>query len=472
MELRPYQIEHLAKYMALKRIGNLSDPGTGKTPPTCVFMGWLWREKGVRTIWTMPKSLMKKNRTELLHWAQFAEEDVVIIDGTPAKRLKQMQSDAKVFIMTFTGFADNCAKLVELHPDIDCFIGDEWHLGFKSDDSKRTQMLYNFMERTTWMVAMTGTLIDGRLDSAYPFIQLVEPKAYPGGYYSFRAHHGIENDFGQIVAWRDADEVAKILERHTVRVSFEQAYGPEAKIIEHELCEMDPKQFEAYQEFEETALLELENDWLSGEMPGVAQIRCRQLMEHPQEFGPPLDKIKYTGKEERLMVHLQSRTGPLIIFGAFQRQHERVHEICKSLKIRSAIINGSVSSKRRFEIDEQFRNGDLDVVIASAATAGVGFNWGHVDHILFLSLDPMDSNFVQGYRRAIRGQRERPLLITVFKYLNSRVEDRIFQIVDEKSHLAHQVDATRERLRLKPKKSREAVAPTTFNMSDYISGNQ
>lgn len=475
MELRDYQVADLVYYMMNPRCGNFSDPGTGKTPPTCVYMSWLWTEKMVRTIWAMPKTLMKKNREELLLWSEFEPDDVVIVDGTPKQREKQMATDAKVFICSYTCFASNWPRMVEHHPDIDALVGDEWHLGFKSDSSQRSQSMYEFMNRSTFLVAMTGTIVDGRLDTAYPFINVAAPGTY-SNWFSFKMAHAIENDYGQVVAWRNHHRIGEVFRKTAIRHSFEEVYGPEAKVIVPEFCEMAPKQREAYDEFEEFALLELEDEFLSGEQPGVNQIRCRQLMEHPQEFGPPLDKIKQTGKEERLEVHLEDhlRTGkPLVIFAAFRPQHDRLRKQCEKYGFRVGVINGGVSSKKRFEIDEQFRRGELDIVIASAATAGVGFNWGHVDHMIFMSIDPMDSNFVQAYRRAIRGQRETPLRITMPRYENSRVEDRIFELVEEKSALAHAVDDTKERIRFeRPKqKAKKSPPPDGFTMADLISRN-
>lgn len=383
--------------------------------------------------------------------------------------------DAKVFIMGFDCFARNWRELVSNHPDIDCLVGDEWHMGFKSDDSQRTQSLYEFMDRTTYLVAMTGTIIDGRLDTAYPLIRLCAPGNY-NSIFGFRLAHAVENAYGQIVAWRGGDRIGKIFRKIAIRHTFEEAYGPEAKVIVHELCEMDPKQREAYQEFEETALLELEDSWLDGTLPGVNLIRCRQLMEHPQTFGEPLDKIKTTGKEERLMVHLEDhkRSGkPLIIFGAFTEQHNRVAEICRKMGFKTEIINGQTSGAKRSRIDEDFQAGEIDVVVASPATAGVGFNWGHVDHIIFMSLDYMDSSFVQAYRRAIRGKRDIPVLITVMEYENS-MDQKVFQIVEKKSALANSVDDTKERIKLRPSKAEKKSKPKTQlftkpRMSDLIS---
>ena len=259
-----------------------------------------------------------------------------------------------------------------------------------------------------------------------------------------------------MVAWKNPQKVAEFFRTYGVRHSFKSVYGEEAKVIVNEQCQMDPKQRKAYDEFEETALLELEDSWLDGSLPGVNLIRCRQLMEHPQTFGAPLDTITETGKEARLKVHLEDAKlsgKPMIIFAALKPQHDRLVALCKSMGFRVGLINGDVSTKRRFEIDADFKAGYLDIVIGSPATMAVGYNWGHVDTVIFMSLDYMDSSFIQGYRRAIRGKRTTPCLIYVLEYENS-VDQKIFAIVQKKSALAHAVDDTQERIQLNPEKAR------------------
>jgi len=88
-ELRPAQVAHLAFYLRTPRCLDLSDPGTGKTPPACVYMYFHWKELRNRSVWTMPKSLLKKNLDELLLFSDFTPEDVIIVDGTPKKRTQQ-----------------------------------------------------------------------------------------------------------------------------------------------------------------------------------------------------------------------------------------------------------------------------------------------------------------------------------------------------------------------------------------------
>lgn len=165
-ELRDYQVADLAFYMATPKCGNFSDPGTGKTPSVCVYIWWLWHERKIRSIWTMPKSLLAKNKQELIDFTDLKDEDVIIIDGHAGLRDKLIRKDGKVFLMGFSNFATNWRQYVGIHPDIKALFGDEWHLGFSTDAAQRTQSLYEFMDRTEILVAMTGTIINGRLDSA------------------------------------------------------------------------------------------------------------------------------------------------------------------------------------------------------------------------------------------------------------------------------------------------------------------
>jgi len=55
---------------------------------------------------------------------------------------------------------------------------------------------------------------------------------------------------------------------------------------------------------------------------------------------------------------------------------------------------------------------------------------------------------VQGYRRAVRGKRETPLLIYLMDYENS-MDQRMFEIIDTKSKLANDVDPSKVRLDLR-----------------------
>lgn len=465
LELRKEQIETLGLAMKHKAFMDRSDPGTGKTPPFCVWVWWQWYENKNRTIWIMPKSIMKKNLDELLLWSEFKKEDVVIVDGTPKKCQKLIESDAKVFIMGSARFVSSWRTIRKVHPDAKCIGVDEWHLSFKGPESKRTGELFQAMDKDfEWLYGMTGTLIAGGLDSAYSAVQLMyQGKAYFGLRDFYNQHAIMDPIYEKPMAWRNHEKLTKLIETFSVRRTFEEVYGKENKVIIREKCEMSPKQREAYDRFEREATLELEDQFLDGAVPGVATIRCRQIMAHPERLRLPaevyepgqskptiilkeynLTNGEPTGKDEQLTLHLEEHKAngkPLLIFATLVPEQERIRDLCASMGLSVALINGSVSATRRGEIDEGFREGRIQVVVGSPATATVGFNWSHLDHIIFVSMDYQDDNFLQAYRRAMRGVRKTALRITILEYRRS-IDQIIFMIVREKSKDANKVDNT------------------------------
>jgi SNF2 family DNA or RNA helicase len=94
-------------------------------------------------------------------------------------------------------------------------------------------------------------------------------------------------------------------------------------------------------------------------------------------------------------------------------------------------MNGETTDKNRARIDSEFREGKIDIVIGSPEVMSVGFNWQHVDTVIFVSLDYKDSNFKQAMQRADRGTRSYPLKV-IRLYYDCAVEHRLWQIIKRK----------------------------------------
>lgn len=450
------QIEDLTFYIQQKKWMNLSDPGTQKTGSVCLWFQYLWEQHNSKSIWSMPKGLLFKNKIELLEFTNFSWNEVIIVDGTPAERAAQMATpEGKVFLMGYTRFALDWRNLKEIHPEVNAHVVDEFHMGFKTAKSKRAQELFRAHRRLDYFGIMTGTLIDGRLDHAYPAIKVIEPRYYADHDDFLNRHAEMDLD-DNVIGWHDYERLGRILNNHSIRRTFEEVHGKVEKKIQVQLCEMHPRQQDAYDEFEEDALLELDSfidtlnsDVLEAEQPGVKTIRCRQILAHPETFDI-LKKGQMTGKDEALEIHCTDhlrKKEPLIIFATLKPEQRRIAALASDLGLRVGLINSDVSPKKRGEIDLAFRNGELDVVVASPATTSVGYNWGHVDHVIFASVDYSDSNFSQGFKRAIRGARETPLRITVLTY-GTRVCHRMIEVLEYKSMLKHKVDPSYEILEI------------------------
>lgn len=448
LKLRDYQIDDLANLMVNDRWALLHSPGTGKTPPVCVYLYWLWVEKQCRSVWVMPKSLLGKNKQELLDWTDFESSEIIIVDGTPKQRQTQMESGAKVFLFGFDMWKKSWRDMLKRYPDIDCQVVDEFHMGYSTHSSQRTQELYKAARRIRRFVPMTGSAIRGRLNSVYPMIHIIEPRYY-GSHTAFMNEHAVCDYYGTVLSWTGHEKISNILKNHGNRRSFQEVYGAEQKVILIEDIVMSPKHREAYDKWHDEAMLVLENelsDVIVGVNEAVSLMRARQILAHPGEWG--LVNGPST-KDERLQVHLSDHAmsgEPLVIYSVFQNEQERIRELVEKSGMTVGLINANTSTKERVRIDECFRKGTLQVIVASPATAAVGFNWGHCDHCIFTTVDYQDDNFFQAYRRFIRGKRSSPLLITILRYTNS-VENQILKVIERKSLDAHKVDPTQELIR-------------------------
>lgn len=567
ISLREEQIARLGQYIGSKRFLDLSDPGTGKTPPVCTYIWYQWKELQRTTLWTQPKSLLGKNRRELLRWTEFEPDDVVILrrdweplpaggtnlptmevvkqeqftdevvivkpNGAPCAKgdivpfeiveewnrflpepvafefnwiweitdargtdiepgtcfrsvdLKAVQAalaeakkpklkvrrtyltrdkvttvidaiaaaainGAKALLCSFHFHREHWQRLLLNFPNMGLLAIDELHMGYGGIDSQTTQAMYGTMSRVECFIGMTGTLLNGKLDSVYPAISVIEPRYYPSGYSDFWGHHvKYEDDYGRVLEWKNVERVGQILLNHGVRRTFEEVYGKEDVVFLPADVDMNPLMREAYDEFHEAALLELSDGrFLDGSLPGVATIRARQIAAHPETFG--LCRGEMTGKDEWLEIQVTDaimRGENLLIFSVFVPEQERIVRLLEKMGRRVGLMNASTSGPKREKIDMAFTSGQLDDVVGSPQTMAVGWNWEHVDHVIPVSYNYQDVDWLQSYRRASRGTRKKTLRVTFPRYWNS-VDFRVLEVIREKSILANKVDPTRPVLQL------------------------
>lgn len=432
-QLRPYQLQHLAYHLSADRTINTSAPSTGKTPTVCVYMKLKWENEGKKSVFVMPTSLFGKNKQEVMDWTDWDENEVEILDdGLNERKVIYERDEVKCFIMSFDCFAKEWNLLPK---DVDCVIIDEFHLGYSTHDSKRTKAYYCSSRRFKHYIIMTGTIVNGRYSSAYPAIAIIEPRYYLN-YDNFLRYHGIfDEKYGGVVGWRNPEKLKAILQRHSCGISVKEAYKDRKEdIIIYEKCRLNPKQLRAYKEMEEYAMAELEDGYIDARSGGggVKQMRCRQILCCPEALDINVD---WNGRDESLSIHLQDCVDykkQILIYSVFEAEQNRIVNLCKKKGLRVGLINGTVSAKERSRLDVDFREGRIDVMVGSPATCSIGFNWEHVDKIIFTSCDYQDGTFEQSIARGNRGTRKECLRVYILDY-GTRVEKRIMQIIKRKS---------------------------------------
>lgn len=458
-DLRQDQIEDLAVLLKNPRHIHGGEPGTGKTPTICTLQAIRWMRQQIGTVWVMPLKLMSKNFDEAMMWGHWNDGDVIIVDGTPNEAMSKLRSGAKVFIMGFTRFE-------KLHRFLPSYVKavdiDEYHKGFGGTDSKRTQALYQFtQDLSIQFVPMTGTIYSGKPDTVYSALQIIEPRYY-GTPEMFRHVHHVQDPWtGKVIGYRNLDALGEVLGRHSIKRLWRDIHGAEQRVIQSERVDMNEAQRRVYGDFEENAILELEQFFIDGTKPGVAFIRARQIMEHPNCFPdlrdpdhlPPVDicpgemPAKLDLLELDFTNAIENKT-PIVVFAALRPQQREIYELARSMGLRVGLLNGMTTPSETEEIDRGFRTGRLDSIICSPRVADCGFNWQfngsqEVNDLVFASMDYTDTVFIQACKRFDRQKRSSALRVKVPVYRNS-IDERILRLIAKKSVEAHAMDPDRK----------------------------
>lgn len=460
LKLRTDQVADLAFMIGKKRSLNLNDPGTGKTPP-CVVNMKRRLDEGLKTCWVQPKALIDKNIEEIKRWTGLTDRDIGVLDGTKAKMQKELAKDPGILLVGPTRL--KLAYEVIHEAGFRALDVDEFHMAFAGATSARTAAFFELSKFMEESVYMTGTLINGRLDTAFPAIHSIEPRYYPFGYDQFLGMHAYLDEYDRPVAWHNHNRLRSIVGDLGIRRTFESIYGKQEVVAETQWVSMHPKQRKLFDTFRDQAFLELENFFVDGTLPGVAMTRGFQLMEHPNHFPDLTDPTgsrfvdimpgERPAKLDALEIHFEDHNRletPVLVFAGYIPQQQQIAALAVSMGRRPVVMNGNCSRAQKRAADEGFRSGEYDTMIATHAVASVGFNWQflgpqrqELDHVINASLGYMDGDYVQGYRRAIREKRQKPLRVTTLGYYDS-LDLRKMQIIERKSLDAHKVDPTRE----------------------------
>ena len=430
--LRPRQWDTFKAFKANKRFLDRSHAGTGKTPPACVYTRYMVKNQKKKVIWIQPTSLMRKNLEELQLWTGLGDRVVEVTGAKLKKDATILRRDVDVWIMTAEALKTYGTQMFRQH-NIGLIICDEPHLYYVGFTSARTQAFYGltvkYPELEVKFLTATPTP-KGKLTSAYIYCSVIQPDYYRGFNY-FKSIHQQDDGFGNI-EWINYPILHKFLEHYSICHTTKEMYGEIPQYIVRHRLDLPAKLRRFYDRFEAEGILEMKSSILQDMPPSVNTLRCRQILNHPHQLKLPVvydadnnpvawEHVEaFTGltPKQEAIINYVNEGEPLFIIATFHEEQEQlvrlIEQHCDGVKV--GLINGTVSKAKRDEIDAGFRNGTVDVIVASGQTTSVGYNWQHLNTIIFHSVDYGDDIFYQAVQRAKRGKRDTPLRIVVLEY--------------------------------------------------------
>lgn len=435
--LYDHQIKTVEFGKAEPIVFDTSDPGTGKTRAWLEVLRARFQSIGGKALVVAPKSILKPA------WANDIERftpELTYTIANASNRAKAMGEDVQIYITNHDAvswfFRDKNVLKYLVDRGFHSIIVDE-STAFKHRTSARSKALKKLIQLFIYRTLMTGTPTpNGVLDIWHQACLLDGGARLGDSYWRFRATVCQPIQIGpspQHLRWDDKpgsiEAVADLLSDITIRHVFEDCIDIPPNVVRNVDFQLTPAHQKKYKQLKETALLEVE----TGEVEAFnAAILANKLLQLASGAVYDGDSVAHTIATERyeLVAELVSqREHSLTVFN-WQHQRAELEKLFDKRGITYAVIDGSVTQKRRDEAVEQFEAGRLQTLLVQPQSASHGLTLVRGTATIWASPVYNAEHFVQMNKRIYRAgqtQATETILISAKGTIDTQVYDRMLK---------------------------------------------
>lgn len=376
------------------------------------------------------------------NWADEIEKftgfPYVVLDGTPRKRVKQLDEfrkidGPKILVVNYEQVSAHAAELDKFRFDVAMF--DEAHY-LKNPNSKRSKACHALLARRSFM--LTGTPMLNHVNELWGILHRIDPVAYPN-YFSFLSRYAVFGGYKdkQIVGVKNEKELIDRLQGVMLRrLKSEVLDLPDVQIVERRV-DLSHEQQKLYNEVaNEMRLPRVDGDDDEIENALTKFLRLKQICGTTLPFtGEDVsskldlateDDMELLENGHRVVVFTQFRD---VITAYVNRMEGRGYPIYQ--------LHGDIPIPDRQGIVKEWGSTKIPgVLVCMLQVAGVGLNMTQSRHGAFL-----DKLFVPGLNKQaidrmhrIGASETQPVMIREYIVRNT-VESRVNQILTTKSKL-------------------------------------
>lgn len=434
--LRSYQFEGFKWLKTLKEYnfsGILADEmGLGKTIQTIAFLEKEYENNSLEnSIIICPKSLIYNWFEEIKKFTPHLK--VLIFNGNKNVRLKLIEEFNKYdIILTSYGIIQKDIDILKNKNFNICIIDEAQNI--KNKSSKNTISLNEL--KVNYKFALTGTPIENSVDELWSIFNFLMP-GYLNTYSNFKSNFELYPDNNNL----NKKISPFILRRLKKNVLTELPPKIETKIM----VDLNEEQKKLYYSYIEKFRNDFEYEKTINENRNLkfkmlsALTRLRQICCEPKII---MDNYNYgSSKINALMEILENNiknNKKIIVFSNFTTVLNIIKDILIEKNIKYAYLDGSIPSKERIKIVDDFNKNDYNIFLISLKAGGFGLNITSAE--IVVHFDPWWNNAVenQATDRAHRiGQKN---TIHVIKLITrGTIEEKIFEIQERKNNLINSI---------------------------------
>jgi len=341
------------------------------------------------------------------------------VKGVWEQHVKQMWPGTRCVVVGNTSHNDDVAKYLDGEPGVlivhwdalrllhrlpevkwDAVIADE-ATAVKNRKAQRTKALKKL--RTRYKRALTGTPMVNRPDDLWSILHWLFPKEFTSYWRFFKEWCKYRKDpkygFYIFMGSKNEPELYELLKPRMVRRTKAEVLPdlPE-KYWTKLTIELDPKQRRAYDDMKRDSLAIVEPDTPIMAPTALAQLtRLRQFADAyctVDEFGS-VSMTEPSPKLDAMMEQIEAIDGrPVVVFSMFKQMVRLADErLFRTKGIVYEVMVGDTPSEERTDIIKRFQAGEVQVLLCTIQTGGVGITLTAADTAIFLdrSWSPADN---------------------------------------------------------------------------------
>lgn len=414
-----------------------SDPGTGKTRVEIEAFAAQYKLKGNGPMLILaPKSLLQSAWGN--DFNKFAPHLKYSI-ANATNRAKAFAADADVYITNH----DAAAWLAKLPPTFwkkfkgGTIVVDE-STAFKHHTSGRSKSLSKIIKHFEYRRLMTGTPTSNGVCDIWHQINLLDSgKRLGKSFFAFRSAVCTPTQAGpsaQMVRWEDKANaeavvsalIADITIRHRVEDCLDLPDNHQYSVN----FDLSAKHMDHYKTLEADSVLYLKKSSVTAINGAVLYGKLLQassgaVYDDNGEYSL-LDTERY-----ELVIDLAEARPHVVVFFNWTHQRDQLIKLAKARKLSYALIDGSVSSKKRVDAVEHFQAGFYRILFAHPQSAGHGLTLTKGVATIWASPTHNLEHFLQGNKRIDRiGQTNKTETIMVLA--PGTIEEKVYAALMEK----------------------------------------
>ena len=426
MTHQAYSIKFLNKQ---PKAFDMSDPGTGKTFVEIMDFTNRRKKKGKCALVLASKSLLESA------WADDIKKFSPTLTTSvayAANRQSAFEKEADVYITNHDAVTWIAQKPKSWFAKFDTLIIDE-SSAMKHHTSQRSKGCAKISKYFDYIRLMSGTPnTNGVCDLWHQMFILDGGKRLGRSFFAFRSAVCIPEQVGpaaSMVRWVDRENaetiVSALINDIVIRHKFEDCVDIPANHQYSVNYHLSKKHMAAYRELEETSILALKKSTVTAINGAVLYGKLLQLASgavyNDDDDYSLVDTDRYS-----LILDLVQERQHSVVFFHWTHQRDQLMEMAKARGIKYALIDGTVSGKKREEVVKHYQAGFYDVLFAHPQSAGHGLTLTKGTATIWTSPTHNLEHYLQGLKRIHRiGQKEKTETIMVIA--PGTVEERVYE---------------------------------------------